>query len=515
MASSFQATAARTCAFLALLALGVGCTCDRGTSIIDDDDAGDIEPELDAAATAEPDAFVIAPDAFTPPDDEGVPDAPSQWSMGDTGPGCSTEGMMCTPVADGCGTTEQCDDGIDNDCDRSVDEGCACLPGTVQPCFAGPPGARAVGACQDGTQRCEGTGEFGQWGDCVGGISPLAEQCDGLDNDCNGCADEHECCGGELTCPGPGDPRIPTGRPFQTLTVDGTRFWSGNALQWTWTITGGPCDERLPSPTFSATGTDSPFLTFRPTLSGDYTVTLTVVDTQGMTRSCVFVIHIEGDGLRVELCWRPAVDNNQSDLDLYLHDPRNNGDWFNSVAPVTQTGVVNANSCHWGNCAPSLRATGLSRADFGYAPSQLDLCDQGPSGSLWRSMNLCPNPRIDVDGHGRMAEPSHGYIENINLDRPRDGETFRVLVHDCNGPASNPILNVYCGGRLRASIGAGSDLVRMPGGRTCSVTDTSWRAADVTVAVDSTGVTTDCTVAPLRDPTTSTGFWFTTSNTGY
>ncbi len=72
----------------------------------------------------------------------------------------------------------RCDDGLDNDCDGAVDEGCSCSPGEVRPCGA-------AGACR-GQQSCID----GRFGACSGG-DPSEETCDGLDNDCDGTADEN------------------------------------------------------------------------------------------------------------------------------------------------------------------------------------------------------------------------------------------------------------------------------------------------------------------------------------
>ena len=76
---------------------------------------------------------------------------------------------------------ETCD-GTDDNCDGQVDEGCSCVSGAVQPCYTGDPATRNVGQCQDGTQTCS---VLGVWGACIGDVTPTAEICNGLDDDCD------------------------------------------------------------------------------------------------------------------------------------------------------------------------------------------------------------------------------------------------------------------------------------------------------------------------------------------
>jgi hypothetical protein len=441
-------------------------------------------------------------------------------------------GATCaTPVAvnAGCGPVELCGaagtgNGTDDNCDGTVDEGCTCTPGLVQKCFLGPPGKRNVGQCTDGTQTCQGA-EFGTWGPCIGSISPSAETCDKLDNDCNGCADDGLCCGGVLDCPGPGDPRIADVQPYTDVALKGELFYTAPAATWTWTVTGGPCDQLFatttgtpPVQSFTLTGANTQDATVHFTLSGDYTVTMTVVGTDGITYTCTWVQHVIGPGVRFELCWDHTGPGSSggADLDLHVHRAGTTTKWFQ-----INTNTPNLDDCNYSDCNPDaylgcnlFPCTGIV-ADWGYAASAIGLCQGAPateSGDSWATDGVnCPSPRLDLDNVDIVGRP-----ENANIDTPTDGQTFRALVHyygqDFDVSTTNvdehPIVNIYCGGTLKATYGQAPN--QLTGFNTGSgwAKGLMWRVADVQAKVTA-GVTTDCTVTAIHPPATMSGYYIT------
>jgi hypothetical protein len=71
-------------------------------------------------------------------------------------------------------------DGLDNNCNGTVDEGCQCTPNEDRSCGID------VGECAVGNQHCNA----GQWESCTGQVDGLSETCNGKDDNCNGVTDE-------------------------------------------------------------------------------------------------------------------------------------------------------------------------------------------------------------------------------------------------------------------------------------------------------------------------------------
>lgn len=184
--------------------------------------------------------------------------------------------------------------GLDDDCDGIVDEGCTCGPsspiGTTKACYLVPPSQvdpvtkKPAGWCTEnakGTVTCipKGAGEFvtGVWdGYCKGAQQPFADDvcapgdfdCDGRDSnskslDCGCVVPPVECPTAPIvTSPYPdltnltkkkNNPLDPS--PTTPFIINGHQWITGanpaDATNWKWTVVGGDCDNILPHPTFA------------------------------------------------------------------------------------------------------------------------------------------------------------------------------------------------------------------------------------------------------------------------
>jgi len=77
------------------------------------------------------------------------------------------------------GAVEGCNS-VDDDCDGVVDPSCSCRDGDERGCGSD------LGVCVAGVERCTG----GVWGACEGEVEATRELCNGIDDDCDGAVDD-------------------------------------------------------------------------------------------------------------------------------------------------------------------------------------------------------------------------------------------------------------------------------------------------------------------------------------
>jgi MYXO-CTERM domain-containing protein len=124
-------------------------------------------------------------------DCNGVPDDPAELGHERCGAGiCVHTGPSCklgklNPCEPRPAAPETCN-GLDDNCNGTVDEACTCRDDVSLPCYSGPRYTLGVGPCAEGLRTCVA----GQWSACEGQVTPGIEYCNRVDDNCDGTVDE-------------------------------------------------------------------------------------------------------------------------------------------------------------------------------------------------------------------------------------------------------------------------------------------------------------------------------------
>ncbi|MCA9537720.1 MAG: hypothetical protein KC620_02455 [Myxococcales bacterium] len=386
--------------------------------------------------------------------------------MGDAGPGGGppppSDAPYCSEDA-----REVCND-FDDNCDGRVDEGCNCrLP--EKPCYPGDPDDLTPEgtACRAGTQACRL--EF--YGDCEGFVLPSDEECDGIDNDCDGATDEIEDCA--TVPPRAICPPDQTGPPLAEYGFQGGyEDPDGQPMaRATWRIQSKPGGSTAtPMP---ADGLNTRIFA---DLQGEYVLELEVEDADGGLGRCTTRLTTQtNDGLRIEMVWNVNARGDTSDVDMHLLRAPG-AQWFEDGG--------RGDDCFFRNCRVC--------DSYDEAACRQQLADLNRNGSpppqvLWSAPLNGDDPRLDlddVDGYGP---------ENINILDPSPG-TYRLGVHywdDEGFGASTVTVKIFCGGELAMAF---DPLVMQATGRDGNASTEFWEVADIVWAAGG------CQVMPLGTP---------------
>ena len=195
----------------------------------------------------------------------------------------------------------------------------------------------------------------------------------------------------------------PYAAPLEIVWFDGSQSYveQSTIVSYEWEITKRPSGSNYP---LQVDPTDPRFATLQVDIAGDYEVALTVTDERGMDDTDRFPFSaVPWQTIHVELTW----DSPETDLDLHLVSVNDGGAF--SAAPY---------DCYFQNTNPDWGVTGVTADD----PS-IDI--------------------DDVDGFGP---------ENVNLNQPIEGYTYRVLAHyydDRGLGATNATVRIYVSGQLK------------------------------------------------------------------
>ncbi|GMU61998.1 MAG: hypothetical protein AMXMBFR34_37610 [Myxococcaceae bacterium] len=396
---------------------------------------------------------------------------------------------------------------------------CYLVPATqVDPGSGVPVGWCSTNA--KGSLDCAANGEFASWsGVCRGAQPPSISDtcssgdfnCDGLDknNSRQGCD-----CPNNVNCPTQPITTAPYPNPSAIPVIDGSQWVDaaalGNTTNWTWTVLGGDCDNVLPFPTFAIysqanstaanarQGSRTParldqsgsqakyvpdsaakLIAIRATnygngaagsrvfpafgLSGDYIVQGEFL-LNGQQYTCTQKVQVRAPGIRAELCWDTVGGTSGTQgNDIDLHFARLQGVSCSSQGwdeeCISGGGLQD---CYYLNASGCV-SNSFSGPGWGYADSADSACLGWSSKRNPNGTQGCTNPRLDRDNircNRTNADPTSSDFcgpENINLDRPNNGDRFVVGVNhygnNSGTPNSKPHVNLYCNGERVLSVG--------------------------------------------------------------
>lgn len=314
------------------------------------------------------------------------------------------------------------------------------------------------------------------------------------------------------------DPRVPVMQVGQPSALDAALFLEGDPNLVRWRVIDQDCDGIATYPSYRIEDPTQMLAQLTPGRPYPYRVRLEAALGSETPSFCEFDIPVESEGLRVEACW---TDDQVVDLDLFLHTPRNQnqflewGTFENEFGSPSGGVIATVDSCNVLNCTPVLRMD-LSRVDFGYADSDIEQC-AGPNANRFVQAGTCPNPRMSVDTNSGSDDTTDasGAAERIQIDRPGEGDTFRVMLRNFNNLPTTPFVFIYCNG-VRTALAPPDSPPEFTAQTDAWFTapGVMWRPVDITTHTDQQNELS-CDVAQLTHPSNSQQPYVTVDDWSY
>ncbi|MBL8678620.1 MAG: putative metal-binding motif-containing protein [Myxococcales bacterium] len=152
---------------------------------------GEVTPSTESCNNADDDCNGTVDDGIAPIPCYSGPSGTQNVGRCRGGNRVCSMGSMTACTGEIVPVPEVCGNGVDEDCNGMVDDGCGvCTPGQTRTCYTGPVGSAGVGICRSGTETCTAARVWS--GTCVGEVLPAAaETCANmLDDNCNSATDE-------------------------------------------------------------------------------------------------------------------------------------------------------------------------------------------------------------------------------------------------------------------------------------------------------------------------------------